>query len=544
MLNKFNILYNLIMEELTSAQKKKVDLYSAKRSKDLTFGPMFKEERTYFPLKKTELTVMETPKEILDILENTDGGYYCPDFHDKYVYSKNDKLKSKPVSLVKVLSKALKNDKEKFNELKKEFDQRLGTSQKENIECSICITHNPYDIAGMSTDREWTSCMELDVGDFKDTPLKQVQYGGMCAYLIKSDDKNIEKPLARIAIKRFIGDKGGFIFKPETKIYGRVDFANSLDFLGIVTNILETSNKQTSKFEGVYFRDDENSYSDTFYDLHVVDLDNVDWEHLTKEQKKRLSTDISLIKMVDKIDKYVDKIDVTAYIAAIKNDIPENAYGWTREKILNFIKRHKDKIDFTKLFFNYSGSFDKEIYDLFPDKINYSEITENLDNLPGALRDAHLDELNLSKLFLDEGSSYSINKIEPDYVINHVDWNFVSSNINPFSLYVKLEMIMRKFGKFLDWNKITKHFCKDGFPKNIRHEPGQNWYIPSYTWTNLNYSMIGKTFDFTNKNIFYVTDLLRTFKGKLNLSDLSKNKTLTPKMLTFIKSKLTNYINL
>ena len=30
---------------------------------------------------------------------------------------------------------------------------------------------------GMSTDRNWTSCMNLDTGEFKSTPLKQVQYG-------------------------------------------------------------------------------------------------------------------------------------------------------------------------------------------------------------------------------------------------------------------------------------------------------------------------------------------------------------------------------
>jgi hypothetical protein len=34
--------------------------------------------------------------------------------------------------------------------------------------------------------------MNLDGGAFSETPLKQVQYGGMCAYLIKKGDRNIE----------------------------------------------------------------------------------------------------------------------------------------------------------------------------------------------------------------------------------------------------------------------------------------------------------------------------------------------------------------
>jgi hypothetical protein len=92
------------------------------------------------------------------------------------------------------------------------------------VECEICITHNPYDIAGMSTNRNWTSCMNLDTGKFKITPLKQVQYGGMCAYLIKKEDKDIQEPIARIAIKRFISTKkndNSFIFAPEKEIYRR-----------------------------------------------------------------------------------------------------------------------------------------------------------------------------------------------------------------------------------------------------------------------------------------------------------------------------------
>ena len=76
------------------------------------------------------------------------------------------------------------SDRDKFDKLKKQFDERLSTSRKENIKCEICITHNPYDVAGMSTGKNWTSCMNLNDGVFSDAPLKQVQYGGMCAYLI------------------------------------------------------------------------------------------------------------------------------------------------------------------------------------------------------------------------------------------------------------------------------------------------------------------------------------------------------------------------
>lgn len=109
--------------------------------------------------------------------------------------------------------------------------------------------------------------MELDNGEYKDTPLYQVQYGGMVAYLISAEDKNIEKPFARIAIKRFIPEdydedeaSSKFIFLAENRIYGDVDLADELTFQEELIKILEKSNSLTSDNEfDDYIRDDEDS---------------------------------------------------------------------------------------------------------------------------------------------------------------------------------------------------------------------------------------------------------------------------------------------
>ena len=524
------------MEELTADQMKLVDKYTKKRSKDLSFGPMFKEERTYFTLHKATLTVLETPKEILDILENTDEGYYCPDFHDKYVYAKNDKLKNKPIALIKVLSKALKNNPEKFTELKKKFDQRLGTSQKENIECSICITHNPYDIAGMSTGREWTSCMELDTGAFKDTPLKQVQYGGMCAYLIRTEDKNIKEPLARIAIKRFIGDKNGFIFKPETRIYGREDFAKSLEFLETVTNILETSNRQTSKFEGVYFRRDNGSYSDTYQDSIIADLDAIDWNNLSKKDITLISKNFSATK---NIEKYADKLDLTAFVRHITLDIPRGAFGWTTEKIIKFIKKHEDKVDINKVLFDDALSFDANIFKAFSDKLKISKIDKNLDEISEADPEfikKHLNEFDLTKILLkNENSSYAIAHLDAPLIANNIDWNYYSKNADPFKIDV---VIYRKFKEYINWDEVSKHFCRMGFPEYVERSGINGWDVQDFLKEVLNFNIIAKYFDFRNKRNSndYIKDFIKTFQGKIKAKDLLNNQTLTPSMKSFIRS--------
>ena len=80
----------------------------------------------------------------------------------------------------------------------------------------------------------------------------------MCAYLIKTTDKIINEPIARIAIKRLISitNKKQFIFAAEDRIYGDEEFANELDFQNEVISILEKSNKETGQSDILFLRKD------------------------------------------------------------------------------------------------------------------------------------------------------------------------------------------------------------------------------------------------------------------------------------------------
>lgn len=81
---------------------------------------------------------------------------------------------------------------------------------------------------------------------------------GMCAYLIKTTDKTINEPIARIAIKRLISitNKKQFIFAAEDRIYGDEEFANELNFQKEVISILEKSNKETGQSDILFSRND------------------------------------------------------------------------------------------------------------------------------------------------------------------------------------------------------------------------------------------------------------------------------------------------
>jgi hypothetical protein len=81
----------------------------------------------------------------------------------------------------------------------------------------VCISRHAYDIAGMSTDRGWESCMTFTSDDYNFEPAtdedgkeynrfleKDIVNGTIIAYLIKASDKNLQNPIGRIALKPYL----------------------------------------------------------------------------------------------------------------------------------------------------------------------------------------------------------------------------------------------------------------------------------------------------------------------------------------------------
>lgn len=90
-------------------------------------------------------------------------------------------------------------------------------------EKQIVITRNKYDVAGMSTGRGWTSCMNLEQGSNRRYVKNDIEQGTLTAYLCTKEDNGISKPMGRVNLKRFehIGTKHA-IYKPEDSVYGTI----------------------------------------------------------------------------------------------------------------------------------------------------------------------------------------------------------------------------------------------------------------------------------------------------------------------------------
>jgi hypothetical protein len=99
----------------------------------------------------------------------------------------------------------------------------------------IVFSKHRYDVAGMSTGRGWTSCMNLYSGINAQYIQHDVRGGTLVAYLVRNDDLNIENPVARIAIKPFVSveDPSNVLYQAEQRAYGTppVGFLDEVNML-------------------------------------------------------------------------------------------------------------------------------------------------------------------------------------------------------------------------------------------------------------------------------------------------------------------------
>ena len=151
-------------------------------------------DRIYIPLKSggggEEIPHITAPKPIEDFIRSK--GFEIESYAlGKYLDGK--RLKS--------ISNLLKEEPE----LLKLFvnDKRRSAVKRVAAGAQVVISRHPYDIIGMSFDRGWSSCMNLDDGINKHMVVEDVKHGSLVCYLIKTDDKNINSPISRILLKRF-----------------------------------------------------------------------------------------------------------------------------------------------------------------------------------------------------------------------------------------------------------------------------------------------------------------------------------------------------
>lgn len=244
----------------------------AASGRSFAFEKWFPEERIYLPIDVNENE--DLTKEINDAFE--DYGFAVSDLTNGYAVQKNSGSKN-VFKIGKLIQKFYKKDlqdleqrfkSEKLSPAQYENEKRLTGNYWNDLDLKfndrvslnsflVVISKEIHDIASMSTGRGWTSCMTLGTGSHHGNVYCEVKNGGFIAYLIRSDDKNIRKPISRIHIRRFDNKRGNSLAIPEESIYGK----DVPEFLNVVKDWLKS--KQGNIVPGFYTRQG-GRYSDTW----------------------------------------------------------------------------------------------------------------------------------------------------------------------------------------------------------------------------------------------------------------------------------------
>lgn len=207
--------YDLILEELSDSQKSKVDKWvkPGRRTIDIS-SHVFPagHERVTIPVQDPKDRSVPAPEHIANHLK--EHGYEVHDYL-------NGRAKDKHGREVK-LGKALRQTKAPA-----EYIDHFNADPKRNAarlhgDLHVVVSRHPYDVAGMSTNRGWTSCMDMDGCHDEQRHLKHdVHEGTHVAYLVRKGDHNIENPVARIALKPHTSLDGTHtVLRPEDRTYG------------------------------------------------------------------------------------------------------------------------------------------------------------------------------------------------------------------------------------------------------------------------------------------------------------------------------------
>ena len=201
-------------------------------------------------------------------------------------------------------------------------DPTRAASKSEQL---VVISRHPYDIAGMSTDRGWTSCMNLAGGIYNKFVPLDVKAGTVIAYLINANDKNIQNPIARMLIKPFVNLADDTIaFGIENKIYGTA----SPEFKKTILNWVNGINK-SRKLDGIYIMD-KNLYQDgpkhTSQKIHGPD--KAMWTELLKDPIRFLKNNPDVSERVQLVAvtqegyaiRYIENPSERVQLAAVTQD--------------------------------------------------------------------------------------------------------------------------------------------------------------------------------------------------------------------------------
>lgn len=238
-------------------------------------------DRLYFKFireKDEEINMSKSNPEIIKALQ--DNNFKVKDYIKGTATDKYDR----EVKIGKIL--------QKFNpELLQKFNNDINREASKDKNQLVVISKSPYDIGGASTDRGWDSCMNLYTGNNASYINCDIEQGTIIAYLIDTNDLNINNPQARMFIKPFINvrNKKDIIYYPERVVYGTAPKS----FEVFINKIFEKYHPKSGMYSltpDLYVDDAEEDGE------RLIDFDGLERDKREKEIRKKIVKNIPLSK--------------------------------------------------------------------------------------------------------------------------------------------------------------------------------------------------------------------------------------------------------
>lgn len=307
MINSFKMFVLNEAISLKNAKKKKLNransgAYGNEKLDDVFNG----KDRLIFPIdvkiEAEETPLLQTLNSFLSFqLQITKEIHDIEDYIKGITYGINDIHNKNPLKIGRILNKIIENKDKKYNEyvvsraityLKAFKEDPIRQKQKRDY--FVVISRHPYDVAGMSTDRSWGSCMNLGLGPlvyntthsnsegrYNRYVKNDIKQGTIVAYLVSGSDRHsngklaVRRPLSRTLMKPHSSSSYDTAYSIGN-IYGS-DIGEFKEF--VKDWILENLNKDIDKNsnysleKGLYYDGDEPvMFSVSGSKKHLMDL--------------------------------------------------------------------------------------------------------------------------------------------------------------------------------------------------------------------------------------------------------------------------------
>lgn len=313
---------NILLEALNDFQKKYVDdklggsEYDPSKSHVNMFDSYVKLHPDRIQLDLPNESERNCPIEVIRHLDK--NGYRVEDYKkglaSKTFIDINGNEKKQMISIGKVLQKTNANNIDTYHtnvngDYKSVMDVYNESRDGVNKHLKLVISRDKHDIAGMSTNRNWQSCMTLpceNVGGGSNHHYieSDLKHHTLAAYLIKNGDDNLEKPLGRALIKKYTSSDGESIYRANGKLYGNIP----PEYVRIINEVMKKhypSKNKNYDLDGNLYPDGETSL--------VERMGMVDGKHYNESNK--------LHDYIDELGNYQPAIKNNEYTGYFKNGI-------------------------------------------------------------------------------------------------------------------------------------------------------------------------------------------------------------------------------